>query len=104
MLMTRDDRIKNRLSVKDIREMGLNFRLIDSYNRITEVKAYATTRQELFDIVESEIAKRGIDNCDLITQEWIKNTYGKNYYHTKPREFFTFENGIIKNIIVRQID
>ena len=100
--MTRDDRIKNKLSVNDIREMGLNFRLIDSYKHITEVLAYATTRQELFDIVESEVAKRGINNCDLITQEWVKHTYSKNYYHTKPREFFTHENGIVKNITVRQ--
>ena len=61
MLMTKDERITKKLCVNELRNIGLNFRLIDSYSRITEVLAYATTREELFGMVESESIKRGIE-------------------------------------------
>ena len=104
MLMTKNERIEKRLCVNELRDIGLNFRLIDSYSHITEVLAYATTREELFDMVESESIKRGIEKCDLITQEWCidKNMYSKNYYHTKEREMFIEEDGKQKFVQIRQ--
>ena len=105
MLITKDERIKKRLCVNELRNIGLNFRLIDSYSHITEVLAYATTREELFDMVESESIKRGIEKCDLITQEWCidKNMYSKNYYHTKERTMFIYEDGKRKFVQIRQL-
>ena len=105
MLMTKNERIKSRLCVNELRNIGLNFRLIDSYSRITEVLAYAKTREELFDMVESESIKRGIEKCDLITQEWSidKNMYSKNYYHTKERTMFIYKDGKRELVSVRQL-
>jgi len=97
--MTSIERKERKIDMNKIRDIGLNFRLIDSYKSATEVIAYATTREELFNLVEKESCKREINKCDLITQEYNTETlmYNKNFYHTKPRDFIV-DGRLVKGI------